>query len=306
MFEHDKMNRRTFLGGLVAGATATVLPATAQAALPMPPITVFSKHLQFLDYEELAKTCRELGLDGVDLTVRRGGHVLPENVATDLPRATDAIRSEGLEVNMITTRLASGDDPDARPILEAAGKLGIQYFRCGGHSYDPDGPPIMDQLDAMVPQLRALAELAEANGMYGGYHNHSGYDRVGAPMWDLHYLFEQVGSPHIGSNFDVGHATVEGAYGDWRITAKLLAPHVKMSAIKDFRWEGTEPDWVPLGRGLVPVRGFYEIFHAAGWQGPVSLHFEYNPGGRDELLEDIGRAVRRARIELKRAGYAEA
>ncbi len=49
-------------------------------------IHLFSKHLQFLGYKEMAKATVEAGLDGVDLTVRPGGHVLPENVERDLCR----------------------------------------------------------------------------------------------------------------------------------------------------------------------------------------------------------------------------
>jgi len=42
---------------------------------------MFSKHLEQLNYEELADTIAEIGLDGVDLTVRSPGHVLPDGLA---------------------------------------------------------------------------------------------------------------------------------------------------------------------------------------------------------------------------------
>ena len=47
-------------------------------------VHVFSKHLQWLDYENMAKTASENGFDGVDLTVRPKGHVLPEKVNADM------------------------------------------------------------------------------------------------------------------------------------------------------------------------------------------------------------------------------
>ncbi|MDZ7723632.1 MAG: hypothetical protein U5R06_12725 [candidate division KSB1 bacterium] len=52
----------------------------------------------------MARTIAEIGFDGVDLTVRPGGHVLPENVTQDLPRAVKAIEKTGLKVPMMTTR----------------------------------------------------------------------------------------------------------------------------------------------------------------------------------------------------------
>ncbi len=119
------LTRRDFLAAsLAAGVAITSRSAAWAAEGQRPPVCVFSKHLQFItDYGDLARTAKDLGLDGLDLTVRTGGHVLPENAATDLPRAVEAIRAEGLDVPMITTGLDDGTDADARPILEAASKL---------------------------------------------------------------------------------------------------------------------------------------------------------------------------------------
>ena len=72
-----------------------------------------------LSWPELAESARHAGFGGIDLTVRAGGHVQPERVATDLPEAVAAIRSAGLEVPMITTELLAADDPVAEPILTA-------------------------------------------------------------------------------------------------------------------------------------------------------------------------------------------
>ena len=48
-------------------------------------LVMFSKHLGPLTVGRVGELVRELGFDGVDLTVRPGGHVLPESVDTDLP-----------------------------------------------------------------------------------------------------------------------------------------------------------------------------------------------------------------------------
>lgn len=304
------VSRREFLAATGAGLTAAAFgagPAHAQAgpgtAAQRPPVVVFSKHLQHLNYAALAIQCKRLGLDGVDLTVRPGGHVEPARVAEDLPRAVEAIREQGLDVPMITTRLTKGDDPTARPVLEAASKLGIKYFRIGGQKYDRMGYPIA-HLDRYAIELAGLASLAEELGMVAGYHNHSGENYVGAPVWDLFYLFNQVNSPALGSNFDVGHATVEGAYGDWQITARLMARHVKMIAVKDFVWSGDRPRWVQLGGGVVKTAEFFKIFRAANFNGPVSMHFEYDTRDNRELVDHIEAAAAHVRACLDEAGYA--
>ena len=40
-------------------------------------IHVFSKHLQSFNYNEMSSFASEVGFDGIDLTVRPGGHVSP-------------------------------------------------------------------------------------------------------------------------------------------------------------------------------------------------------------------------------------
>ncbi len=269
-----------------------------------PPICIFSKHLQFIeDFDELGRTCKAMGLDGVDLPVRRGGHVLPENVAEDLPRAVESIRAAGVGVPMITTRLVRGSDPDARPILEAASKLGVRYFRVGGQKYADTGNPA-GQLAGFTEELRGLAQLAEEFGLVAGYHNHSGYDNVGAPLWDLERMFTAISSEALGSNLDAGHAKVEGAYGAWEVNARLIAPWVRMMAVKDFVWDGDRPRWTPLGQGVVPLPEMLAIVRKHGFSGPISIHIEYDTPSHEALLEEIRRAVTTIRAALKTAGYA--
>lgn len=296
-----EMNRRQFIAASLV--TGVAMGAARGAENAGPPVCVFSKHLQFLEYKALAKTCGAIGLDGVDLTVREKGHVTPENVARDLPAAVEAIRAEGLDVPMITTALNDGADPSARPILEAASKLGIRYFRIGGLRYDASGE-ILPQIAKYTEQLRGLAALAGEFGMTAGYHNHSGLLNFGAPVWDLLRVFESVNSPHLGSNFDPGHATVEGGFGDWQITARVMAPHVKMMAVKDFVWEGDTPKWVPLGTGVVQTAAVLEIMRKAGFQGPISLHFEYKVASGEAMIDEVRAAAATLRGYLIKAGYA--
>ncbi len=121
------VSRRMFLG-----AAASALAAQPQAQAFKPQLVLFSKHLPNLNYEDLAKTAKELGFDGVDLTVRPKGHVLPERVAEDLPRAVDTLRKHGLTVPMITTETHVGYGPgcDSHPTHSG--------LRSASHSSSPD------------------------------------------------------------------------------------------------------------------------------------------------------------------------
>src|ERR1044071_9084992 len=99
-------------------------------------INVFSKNFHWLDYKAMADVVAELGFDGIDLTVRPEGHVLPERVADDLPKAVEAIRKAGLQVHMIVTAITNADDQFTEPILKAAASQGISYYRMGWMNYD--------------------------------------------------------------------------------------------------------------------------------------------------------------------------
>jgi L-ribulose-5-phosphate 3-epimerase len=50
-------------------------------------LCLFSKPVPQLSWRELAQAAKHAGFGGIDLTVRPEGHVLPERVAIDLPKA---------------------------------------------------------------------------------------------------------------------------------------------------------------------------------------------------------------------------
>ncbi len=231
-----------------------------------------------LSLEQLAKTAKQMGFDGVDLTVRPGGHVLPERAPSDLPRAAEIIRAGGLQLPMITTAITSSSDPVARPLLAAAGKLGIPYWKAGYLRYD------FDHLDRSLKQTQQmaaeLASLSRECGTACGIHNHSG-NNLGTAVWDTWRAIEGLDPRWIGFYFDPGHATIEGGLAGWRLSEALVLPRMKMVAVKDFYWAKKngkwDTQWCPLGEGMVDWAEVFKVFAAAGYAGPVSLHIEYDP-----------------------------
>jgi hypothetical protein len=55
----------------------------------------FTKTLQSLDVAGLIAFCKEIGLDGVDFTVRPGYPVTPDNAVAEMPKAARAFRTPG-------------------------------------------------------------------------------------------------------------------------------------------------------------------------------------------------------------------
>lgn len=229
---------------------------------------------------------KHIGFSGVDLTVRKGGHVTPESAEEELPKVVTSIREASLEVPMITTNLTSTKDPAARPVLEAAGKLSIPLFKPGYYKYD--FVDVRGELRRAGAELRGLAESGKRYGIQMGYHNHADY--MGASVWDTASVIEQLDPRWAGYYFDVRHATVEGGGAGWKIAAHLVAPRLKMIAVKDFYWGKTSKGWqvidCPLGDGMVDWKSYFDILAKYNFQGPISFHFEYDVGGKTSSAEE--------------------
>ncbi|HEY2934549.1 MAG TPA: sugar phosphate isomerase/epimerase family protein [Acidobacteriota bacterium] len=311
----QKLSRREFMavssaaaGTVTFGSSAFPLSAQPQAGGFKGSLCFFSKHLATMDWKRLARSVRQAGFDGVDLTVRKRGHVLPENAAADLPQAVAAIREQDIQVPMITTELLSAGDPTARRILVTAGKLSIPMFKPGYYKYD--FKDIRRELERAGNEFRKLADLGKQCGVQVGYHNHAGY--LGAPVWDIASVMESLDPKWAGYYFDVRHAVVEGGDAGWRIAAKLVAERLKMIAVKDFYWDkvagqGWQQINCPLGQGMVNWKAYFRELAGAGFHGPVSLHIEYPvPGTTDAVIEENTLAAAVRDLQFLRSGLREA
>jgi sugar phosphate isomerase/epimerase len=289
------LTRRDWLRSTLAAA---VLPRaagarqTAARSAARIEFCFFSKALPELGWSELGRAVKEAGFDGVDLTVRAKGHVLPNRAAEDLPRAIEAIQSHGLTVPMITTELISAKDPVARPLLETAAKNGVRCFKTGYWHYP--SPDVRAQLTAVGGALSGLTALARECGIALGFHNHAGY--VGAALWDIAPAMDRLDELWAGYYFDARHAVAEGGGGAWKAATHLVAPRLKMLALKDFVWQKTEKGWglqdCPLGEGAVDWTWFGAAVRAARFAGPVSVHLEYDIPVGDHTRRTVDAARR--------------
>src|SRR5205814_7627431 len=97
-----ELSRRDFIGTCSAAACSVSL-GMAEASVFHPgggytgTLCLFSKPLPGMGWRRLAQAAKSVGFGGIDLTVRRGGHVQPERATEDLPKAVEAIREERSE-----------------------------------------------------------------------------------------------------------------------------------------------------------------------------------------------------------------
>lgn len=282
------MNRRDFIGTTLTG---TILAKTnflfAKPAAGMK-ISVFSKTLHWIeDYQTLAETIAEMGFDGIDLTVRPDGHVLPEKVELDLPKAMQAAKKANIDIQMLTTSILQADALSER-VLKIASELGVGHYRMGWYHFEMQ-KDIMQQVDSFGKQMKGLDVLNKKYKISGEYQNHGG-QYLGAAVWDLQPIFKSINSPLTGCQYDVNHATAESG-PNWETGFRLIAPYIKSLAIKDFKYILKDGKLIkvgcPLGEGIVDWRKFLALVKQYNINVPITMHFEYDLGGAENGLRNI-------------------
>ncbi|WP_136480695.1 sugar phosphate isomerase/epimerase family protein [Cognatitamlana onchidii] len=262
-------------------------PINYNAVKPLE-VSIFSKHLQFLDYETLGAKAHEMGFSGVDLTVRPGGHVEPSNLKVDLPLAIKGIINGGSKCNMITTQIESVERRLDLNILQEASRQGIKYYRTNWFNYDYE-LGMVETLKKYNGQLLDLARINKSLGLVGCYQNHAG-TKIGASFWEVYQLLENIDSSYFGVQFDIRHATVEG-FNSWKNAFELLKSKVRTMVLKDFKWVEINGKWqimnVPLGKGVVDFKSFFKLLKKYDLRPPVSLHVEYDLGGAEKGKREI-------------------
>jgi sugar phosphate isomerase/epimerase len=249
-------------------------------------VCAFSKDFQWMDYDELSGFVSEAGFDGIDLTVRPAGHVLPENVERDLPLAVEAARKHGLSIPMMATTITNASDPLSEKVLRTASRLGIRNYRLGYYHYDTQLSTDQN-LQRIKEQLTGVCGLNAGYELNGGYQNHSG-NFFGNPVWDLWSLIKDMDPRYIGCQYDVCHAASESFTG-WPFGFEAIASHIKHACIKDYTFVRNDAGkWmikmVPLGTGVVDYKKYFSLRRKHGIYGPLSIHYEFPLEGDNASL----------------------
>ncbi|GAB4025048.1 sugar phosphate isomerase/epimerase family protein [Spirosoma koreense] len=278
--------RRHFLKQTAVAAGALPLLSlpepSSRSAAELPKIHIFSKHLQFLNYADMADAAVSMGFDGVDLTVRPDGHVKPARVEDELPKAAEALKKAGLSPNLMTTTVGDAKDAVDSRVLTTAARLGFQAYRMKWYQYDPK-QSIPEAILGFQRQLQTLGELNKTLKLTGCYQNHAGV-LVGSSVWEIWEILKTADKTHTGVQYDIRHATVEGGES-WPTGLQLVLPQIKSITIKDFYWANKGGKWVvqdvPLGEGMVDFNAYFSLLKQSNLRVPITLHIEYPAGGAE-------------------------
>ena len=256
---------------------------------------LFTDNIADLSVLHACRAAKAAGFDGLDLTVRPGGHVTPANALQGLAEADEIADRESVGIPMIETALQDVNSPHAEAILAAA-HARARIFKLGYWRYTPFGT-LLQQLDEARRKLDGLVALARRYHIRPCVHVHSGPVLSNGPL--LHLLLKDHSPDDVGAYLDVMHMTLEGGRSGWEMTLDMVAPWVAVVGIKDFVFRPTERDahgqqrfrteFVPVGDGLVPFPEFFARLKQIRFDGLVSFHAEYKkpprPLSTPQLLE---------------------
>lgn len=245
-------------------------------------LVMFSKMLQEFDVDEAGDIIQDIGFEGVDLTVRPGGHVEPSRVAEDLEPAVELLRDKGLSVPMLTTAIETAQDPTAEPIFEVAAACGVERLKLG-YWQVPQFGTMRGKIAAAKEALEDINALAEKYGVSANIHVHSG-DFLSALSPVVWMLIEPYDPACIGAYPDLCHMGLEGGRSGWKQGLDLLGDRINMVGVKNAglfpqkdaegntRWQG---QLLPVSEGLTPFPQAFSYLKQLGFDGPCSFHSEY-------------------------------
>lgn len=255
-------------------------------------IVCFTKSFQQWPIPVVCHRFKEIGLDGLDLTVRPKGHIDPKDVAEQLPLAGKAALEAGVEIGLLTTGITEANE-EAEKVLATAGKLGIRRIKLGYYRYKEFGT-LVKQLDEIRQQIAGVAKMAAKYDVLPCVHIHSN-NFLPSHGTGLYLLLKDFSPDEVGAYGDMLHMSLEGGGDGWRQGLDLIAPWLKLVAVKNYDCQPTERDqrgqmrWrrrvVPVADGISPIPEFVACLRKLNFDGTYSMHSEYEGSGSFRDME---------------------
>ena len=246
--------------------------------------TVFTKPWK-QPLQALGKMIKGLGFDGIELPVRPGYQVEPENVTHGLPNAARILADCGLKI-------ASVAGPYDEATIAACAECGVPIIRIcvgiGDEGYMASEARLQREYDALVP-------LLDKHGVTLGVQNHC--DRNICNAMGLRHLLERYNPKHIAAVWDAAHNALNGE--DPEMAIDIVWSHLCMVNLKNAFWKRTNgpeaevAQWRPywtLGRhGLASWPRVASELKRRNYRGVICLPAEYSdePAVNRLIAEDI-------------------
>ena len=290
-FHNMTMDRRQALKALALAAASPLAaqtppkpPPDPNAGRRAPMVILYSQVLVDIEYPELGDIVKQMGFDGVDLTIMPGGHVEPRLANVDLVRAFEVMEGNTLAVPVITTALTTPLDRTAVPVIALAGMSGARVFRPGNWPVNHTDPNL--RLAEVQRDFFGLVSVGRQYQMAGAFYNSSG-NNVGSSVAEIQRILGPMDPNQAGYYFDACNAAA--GPGGWEAAMKTALPRIKAVAIQDFTVEKKDGKEVttkcPLGKGTIDWAKFFQLLAQSGYMGPVTIQIEYKAKDMPAAIE---------------------
>ncbi len=248
--------------------------------------TVFTKPWPKKSVAELAQFVKGLGFDGVELPVRPGFQVVPENVSKGLPEAAKIFADHGVKIGTVA---GSMDEPT----IAACAEAGVPIIRIC-QRIDPKAGYMAEEA-RVQKEYDALLPLLDKYGVAIGVQNHADYN-VNHAM-GIRHLIEKYDPKHFCAVLDQAHCGLNGEPPEYAID--IVWSHLRVVNLKSAFWvrsngpEAPEAKWQKhwtTGRhGMAYWTRVVAELKRRNYSGDICLTAEYTDHERVDVLiaEDI-------------------
>ena len=212
--------------------------------------SVFTKPWKALSLQQLGEFVAGLGFDGIELPVRPGYQVEPEQVG-DLPKAARQLAEFGVKILSVA-------GPTDEATIAACAAADVPTIRImapvdRGETYLEAEARYRREFDALVP-------LLEKYGVQVGVQNH--YGRFVANAAGLRSLVEGYDPRHIAIVWDAAHEALDGMEPD--LALDMVWSQLCMVNLKNAFWRRVER--AATSESAVDVAE-WEVYWTTGLQG---------------------------------------
>jgi sugar phosphate isomerase/epimerase len=258
----------------------------------------FTKFLMGLSADEVGKTAKRLGFDGLDLAVRKGQCVAPENVAASLPGAMKVWSDMGISVPLVSMETKQTDPRDAgvRQLFEACAKANVREIKIGYWQWKA-GQAYWPMIETIRGDLKEFEKMGRDLGVRALIHTHSG-GNFGCNASGAMTLVRGFDPKAVGLYLDLAHLAVCGEPTEMALA--IASDYLAMVAVKNCRYVSAtagglatwKTEWCQLDEGIVNWPRAIESLRKSNYTGPLSVHGEYSgPENREVVLEKVAKDV---------------
>jgi sugar phosphate isomerase/epimerase len=234
--------------------------------------SVFTKPWKTLPLPRLGEFVRRLGFDGIELPVRPGFQIEPQNAA--------ALGRTARQLGELGVKICSIAGPADEATIAACAEAEIPVIRVGAPIRQHEGyvqaeTRLRRELDALVP-------IVDRYGIKLGIQNHC--DRYVSNAVGLRALVQGYDPRHVSAIWDAAHEALGGGRPDFALD--IIWSHLCMVNLKNALWRRTNGpeaesaewtvDWVGGRQGLASWPQVVQELKARSFSGTVCLTAEYS------------------------------